>query len=261
VACVSDYTWKQMQAMGIKPQMERVIPNGADPSKFRVLPDREVNEFRSGLGFGSRSRLIMTVGNVSRRKGQDIVIRALPLVLKEVSDVHYMIVGLPTLKEELEQLARQLGVAERVHFLGRLENKVLLYFLNCCDVFAMTSRNTADGDFEGYGIAVVEAALCGKPAVVTADCGLAEAVIPGKTGVVVPQEDERETAAALVELLSDQHMREKMGEAANLRALTEQTWSRRARKYDELLRSIVPLPQPQADRIFMEASYPKKWNL
>jgi phosphatidylinositol alpha-1,6-mannosyltransferase len=93
-----------------------------------------------------------------------VVIRALPHILKVAPKTHYLMAGLPTLKHELTELARKLGVAEHVHFLGRVDADSLVKYLNCCDVFVMTSRLTKDGDCEGFGIAVVEAALCGKPA-------------------------------------------------------------------------------------------------
>src|SRR5205823_4374587 len=99
------------------------------------------------------------------RKGQDNVIRALPAILRRIPNAHYYMVGLPTLREPLEQLASEIGVCDNVHFVGRAETADVVRWLNACDLFVMTSRTTANGDCEGFGIAVVEAALCGKPAV------------------------------------------------------------------------------------------------
>jgi phosphatidylinositol alpha-1,6-mannosyltransferase len=183
------------------------------------------------------------VGNVTERKGQEIVIRALPEILAQVPNTHYLIAGLPTRKKELLIIAEELGVADHVHFLGRVENRRLVSLLNCADVFVMTSRSTKDGDFEGFGIAAVEAALCGKPAVVSGDSGLAEAVIDGVTGIVVPQNDEEATADAIVSLLTDGERREEMGGAARKRALAGQTWEQTAKHYDTALRCVVP-PAP-----------------
>ena len=70
-----------------------------------------------------------------------------------------------------------------MHFLGRLESESLVKYVNACDLFMMTSRHTSTGDFEGYGIAVVEAAFCGKPAVVSRNSGLAEAIVDGGPGL------------------------------------------------------------------------------
>jgi phosphatidylinositol alpha-1,6-mannosyltransferase len=153
--------------------------------------------------------------------------------------LHYAIVGMPTRGEDIRRLAAELGVAERVHLLGRLDDARLVRVLNAADLFAMTSRHTADGDFEGYGIAVVEAALCGLPSVVSSGSGLSEAVVDGQTGLCVPQEDPCATAAAMRELMEDTERRRAMGQAARRRAEAEQTWDRRMPIYDALLREVA----------------------
>ncbi len=144
-------------------------------------------------------------------------------------------VGLPTRGDELRELARGLGVSERVHLLGRIASDRLTRLLNAAEVFVMTSRTTASGDVEGYGIAAVEAALCGLPSVVAGGSGLAEAVEDGHTGLVVPPEDPAATARAIVSLLGDDAARQAMGERARLRAEREQTWTRCAARYAETL--------------------------
>ena len=238
VVCVSEYTRRKMLAAGIQPQTVQVITNGADQVRFDVLPADQVLATRRSLRLED-ARLVITVGNVTERKGQDIVIRALPEILARVPNTHYLIAGLPTRKKELKKIAEELGVADHVHFLGRVENQRLVSLLNCADVFVMTSRSTSDGDFEGFGIAAVEAALCGKAAVVSADSGLAEAVIDGETGIVVPQNDERATANALAGLLNDRERCDEMGRAARKRALSEQTWEQTVKHYDAALRGVV----------------------
>jgi len=238
VICVSEFTKKQMDKSGINVDKTSVIPNGADPDLFYILPANEVESFRSRLGF-TDAKLILTVGNVTERKGQDVVIRALPEVIKEIPNAHYMIVGLPTRKKEMQDLARQLGVSEHVHFFERVNNDELIRFFNSCDVFAMTSKMTADGDFEGYGIAVVESALCGKPSVVSGNSGLSEAVLDGETSFVVPENDESATAKAIIQILKNEEFRKQMGEKARHYAITQQTWPKRIALYDQFLREIL----------------------
>jgi phosphatidylinositol alpha-1,6-mannosyltransferase len=238
VVCVSEYTRQQMHRAGIRPMHERTIPNGADPDRFRVVPKTDAETARGLLGIPA-GPLLVTVGNVTRRKGQDVVVRALPAILERFPDAHYAIAGLPTLGEEVRQLAAELGVSDHVHLLGRVDESRLVGLLNATDVFVMTSRRTPDGDFEGYGIAVVEAALCGCPAVVSADSGLAEAVEDGRTGLCVPQDDPASTARAVVALLGDEAGRRSAGRAARLRAEQEQTWSHRIALYDDLLRELA----------------------
>jgi phosphatidyl-myo-inositol dimannoside synthase len=238
VICVSGFTKQQMNKSGIVANKTCVIPNGADPDVFQILPAKEIESFRARLGFAD-AKLILTVGNVTERKGQDVVIRALPEVIKEMPNAHYIIVGLPTRKKELLDLSRGLEVSEHVHFFERVNNEELLRFFNSCDVFVMTSRMTSDGDFEGYGIAVVESALCGKPSVVSGNSGLAEAVLDGETSFVVPENDERATAKAIIQILKNEEICRKMGEKARRYAITEQTWANRIIHYDQFLREIL----------------------
>jgi phosphatidyl-myo-inositol dimannoside synthase len=102
------------------------------------------------------------------------------------------------------------------------------------------------GDVEGYGIAAIEAALCGLPAVVTAGSGLAEAIRDRETGLLVPQEDEDATAAAVLRLWRDPSLLRTMGEKARVRAASEQTWSRVASRYDERLREICGISESRS---------------
>ena len=238
VVCVSEFTRQQMLAAGIRPRSSHVIENGADPSQFTLLPDGEIENFRRTLGFGD-AQILLTVGRVSQRKGQSAVIRALPYVLEQVPQTHYVVVGLPTEERQCRELAQNLGVSAHVHFMGCVKAEVLLKFMNACEAFVMTSRYTAGGDFEGYGIAVVEAALCGKPAVVSAGSGLAEAIVDGVTGYAVDPHDPQAVARALVRLLRDDDLRRVMGEAARARATREQTWEQRAQAYDSVLRGVM----------------------
>lgn len=237
VVCVSQYTWRQMAEAGIRPHGGEVIHNGADPAVFVSQPSERRQEIRERLGLAGR-RAIVTVGQVSERKGQEVVIRALPQVAERVPDVVYLVVGLPTEADRCSAVARDLGVADRVRFLGRIETDDMVDVLNAADLFAMTSRYTSQGDFEGYGIAVIEAALCGLPAVVSGDSGLVEAIEPGVTGLTVPQDDPPATADALSALLADAPRREAMACRARTRA-RKQTWDSRMREYDRLARDLV----------------------
>lgn len=234
VVCVSEYTSERLRELGVRPRDLRLIPNGADVKRFEILSEHDSANFRAELGFNGQP-ILLTVGSVTDRKGQDVVIRALPRVLEKVPDTHYIAAGLPIKQREFTKLAHDLGVDDRVHFLGQVDNRTLLGLLNCCDVFVMTSRHTAD-EFEGYGIAVVEAALCGKPAVVSTDSGLAEAIVDGETGLGVPENDAVATAERIISLLTDEEQRQRMGQAARVRALREQSWEHRASEYDAVLR-------------------------
>lgn len=241
VVAVSQYTRRVLTRAGIRARRIEVIPNAADHQHFRVLPESDRRAFRQAAGFHG-GPLLLTVGQVSERKGQEVVIRALPEILAQVPDTHYLMIGLPTLQASLTRLAQQLNVQHHLHFLGVVSDADLVRWLNCADLFVMTSRTTRAGDCEGFGIAVVEAALCGKPAVVSAQSGLVEAIRENLTGLAVPENDERATAGAVVSLLSDTLLRKAMGNAAQILARHHQTWEASGAKYDALLRSLTAAP-------------------
>lgn len=239
VVCVSRYTLQRLLVLGVRPRSHQVITNGADISKFRVLPSDNVREFRRQLGLNGK-RVLLTVGSVTHRKGQDVVIRALPRILEKIPNTHYVMAGLPVRQTEFARIAQQLGVSENVSFLGQVDDNTLLRLLNSCDVFVMTSRHTAEA-FEGFGIAVVEAALCAKPAVVSANSGLAEAILDSETGFTVPENDEVATSHKITILLDDERLRLRMGHAAREHALARQTWEHRVKEYDVLLCKVAQL--------------------
>jgi len=237
VVAVSQFTRGVIERAGIRPRRVEVIPNAADAGRFSVMPDNASRAFREAAGFGDLP-LILTVGQVSDRKGQEIVIRALPAILEQRPTAHYVMAGLPTLEAPLSAIARDLGVRDHVHFLGSVPDDDLVAWMNCADVFVMASRETATGDCEGFGIAVVEAALCGTPAVVTRQSGLIEAIEEGVTGLAVPENDVPSTARAIVSLLTDPARRRAMGDAARARAERQQTWRTCAAEYDALFRDL-----------------------
>ena len=242
VVCVSRHTEERMLESGIRPARRTVIPNGADPERFHPLPPERLLETRRRLGIPV-GPVILTVGHVSKRKGQDLVVRALPRLLESVPGLLYAVAGLPTRATELERLAAELDVRQHLVVLGQVGADDLNAVYNLCELFVMPSREV-DGDFEGYGIAVVEAALCAKPAVVTDSTGLVEAIEPERTGLAVPAEDPEGLAEAVGSRLADPARLRTMGERARRRALEEQTWSQRAARYDSWLRSIVEQRAP-----------------
>ena len=238
VICVSRYTQKTLRDFGITKPPSNVIHNGADQTRFYPLPAQQVVEFRKKHAV-SDSFMLLTVGNVSDRKGQEVVIRALPAVKEKIPNIQYWMVGLPKEQEKLKRIANSLGVSENIRFWGRVADPLLLKIYNSCDMFLMTSRQLPDGDFEGYGIAVIEAALCRKAAVVSQNSGLAEAVQDGLTGLTVPQDDPAKTAEAVRLLAQDSHLRHELSSNAYKNALQNLTWDQVTKEYISLLEDVI----------------------
>jgi phosphatidylinositol alpha-1,6-mannosyltransferase len=213
-----------------------LVPCGADDRRFR--PGIDSRELRERLGIGGR-RVLLTVGQLSERKAQDVVVQALPAILMEHPDLAYVMVGLPTRAQELDRLAVELGVSDHVLLAGAVSIDDLPLFYNLADLFVLVSRRAKNGAVEGYGIVVAEAALCGVPAVVSSGCGLEEAVLENRTALLVEPDDPGATADAIVRLLSDASLRRRMGEAARQYVLDTGTWAQRVAVYDRILRRVV----------------------
>ncbi len=159
----------------------RVLHPGVDTTYFRPSPpDAEV---RGQLGWHDRP-VILTVGRLQKRKGHDMLIRALPAIRQQVPRVLYAIVGDGDERAALQRLVDELRLGEHVRFHGSPGDDVALRTYQQCDLFALPNREV-DGDFEGFGIVLLEAQACGKPVVAGASGGTPETISPGRTGHIV----------------------------------------------------------------------------
>lgn len=235
VVAVSRYTAQLIRQSGVAPRQLAIIPNGADGTRFQSGLD--TTELRQQHGLTGK-QILLTVGHVSERKAQDVVIRALPQMVRRCPNVVYLMAGLPTRRTELTQLAQNLGVADHIRFAGVVSDEQLPLYYNLCDLFVLVSRQGKDGAVEGYGIVVIEAALCGKPAVVSKGSGLQEAVHDGETGLTVAPEAVNETADAVLCLLEDSALRHRLGQQA-LTYARQGTWEARMHEYEQLLQKLV----------------------
>ena len=147
--------------------------------------------------------VLITVGNVTQRKGQQNIINALPLLLKKYPDLKYHIVGIPTDRDRLEKLALNLGVEEAVVFFGKVSEEEKIELLQQTDVFVMLSETTKSGDAEGFGIAILEANALGIPAIGSLGCGIEDAIDDGISGKLINPKDPNQFADALEEILND----------------------------------------------------------
>ena len=235
---VSAYTKKISEQAGINNRNTHVIHNGADNEIFYRLTEAEIQNFKKQKNIFDK-KIIVTVGNVQVRKGHEWVIRAMPEIIKQVPNAHYYCVGQPTIQPELEKIISELAIAGHVHFTDKVTHDELLNWLNAADVFAMTSIATDYGDVEGFGIAVVEAALCGTPAVVTNESGPGEAIVEGETGWGVTEKNVQGIAQKISLLLKNEILRKQMGNKARTHAIEDRTWTIAVKKYDAVLSTLI----------------------
>jgi phosphatidyl-myo-inositol dimannoside synthase len=167
-------------------------------------------------------KIVLSVGRLVERKGQDMLIRALPGIIAKVPDVHYLIAGRGPYETQLKTLARNMNIDSHITFAGFVPENDLGSYYASCDVFAMISREILEeGDIEGFGIVYLEANLLGKAVVAGRSGGVSDAVLDGQTGLLVDPESPSEVASAIIKLLSDPALANRFGEAGRARALND----------------------------------------
>lgn len=212
----SAYTRDYIIGKGIPAERVVVIHPKVDIERFDVPVDVEAFKAKEGL---SGKRIILTVGRLMERKGQHLVLQAMPRVLNEIPDAVYVAVGVGPDRERLESLANELGVADRVRFPG---DRHTLEFYHACDVFVMPSLDfTLNGDIESFGIVFLEANVCRKPVIGGRNCGMLDSVADGVSGLLVDPENIDELADAILRLLRDRAFAEKLGRQGYERAHNE----------------------------------------
>lgn len=255
IIAVSKFTRGLVEAAGVAARRPiDVVTNGADPDRFSVDADSG-DRFRELWGLGRRP-VILTVGNVTERKGQQVIVRALPALVATWPDLRYVVVGRPTEAQALQRLASELGVAQHLVITGQVAPEQLLGAYNAADLFTMTSTNTGRGDVEGFGIAVVEAALCGKPAVVSRGTGAEEAVDPEETGLVADPSRPGEVAEAIARMLESPEIRERMGNQARQRTLNGGSWAAKTEAYTAVLNEVLDRQRTRRGRMVVVSHTP-----
>jgi phosphatidyl-myo-inositol dimannoside synthase len=217
----SRHTKELLKLIGIRPERIHVIHPGVNAAEFRATADaRQAVRERHRLG---EAVTLLTVGRLQRRKGQDMVIKALPLIKKRFPKVKYLIVGTGEEHASLQQLAQDYGVREDVVFVGSVSDEDRAAYYAACDLFLMPNRQI-DVDIEGFGIVFLEAGAAGKPVIGGRSGGTAEAIQDGVTGVRVDGENPNAVAAAVIDLLTDTNKAKSMGEAGRQRVEKTFNW-------------------------------------
>lgn len=187
-----------------------VMHPGVDTTRF--VPGRCDARVRARLGWTDR-RVVLTVGALQKRKGQDMMIRALPLIRSSCPNVLYAIVGEGWERSYLETLVDEHDVRDAVQFRATPADEELIECYQQCDLFALPNRRVG-WDFEGFGIVLIEAQACGQPVLSGRSGGTTETMLPSVTGEAVDCGAPEPLAEAVIRLLNDPGRRRSMGAAA-----------------------------------------------
>ncbi|MFP4389697.1 MAG: glycosyltransferase family 4 protein, partial [Desulfococcaceae bacterium] len=215
-------TRRILEEIGVPPQKIQTIHPGVDAHRFSSEADGNAVRARYGIG---DSPLLLTVGRLQKRKGHDMVIRALATVRKRFPGVRYLVVGAGDEEEGLRSLALDLGVSDAVVFAGKLPEEDLPSCYAACDLFIMANR-TVNQDIEGFGMVFLEANAAGKPVIGGVSGGTQDAIVDGETGFRVDAEGPAAIATAIERLLADPDLRKRMGCAGRRRVEREFGWDR-----------------------------------
>jgi N-acetyl-alpha-D-glucosaminyl L-malate synthase BshA len=236
VIAVSQDCRRQALAAGAPSGKVSVVHNGLDARRFSPNGANSA-DIRQLLGVPERAGLILFVGYLRPDKGVDALIRAMPYVLNGEPSSMAVIVGSGPEKPKLLALRESLGLQEVVIFAGQVPNSKLPVFYNACDLFVLPSRR------ESFGIAAVEAMACAKPVVAAAVGGLREVINHGETGLLIEPDNPQHLAAAILRILGDDALAQRLGASARRKVEAEFDWvsvaNRTVALYREALEDTV----------------------
>ena len=208
------------------------IAPGIDVEHFAPT---DASDLRSNLGLTNKS-VIVCVGRLVHRKGQDQLIAALPAIKAAIPNAHLLLIGIGPYQDHLKKLAAKLQVVDSISFIGRINYSELPKYICVGDLFAMPSRSRLFGlEVEGLGIVYLEASACGLPVVGGKSGGAPDAVLIGETGLVVDGTNTKEIAEACIELLSNPELSAMMGATGRAWIIDNWRWEIWATRYSELL--------------------------
>uniref|UniRef100_UPI00404A5D6C glycosyltransferase family 4 protein n=1 Tax=Candidatus Planktophila sp. TaxID=2175601 RepID=UPI00404A5D6C len=214
--------------------MVKIAP-GIDTSHFS--PQADAIHRRTELGLEGK-KIIVSVGRLVHRKGQDKLIEAFPTIVREIPNAHLLIVGEGPYRADLEKLVERLSLTENVTFVGRIFYDDLPSYLSASDVFVMPSRSRFFGlEVEGLGIVYLEASACAIPVVAGISGGAPDAVQEGITGLCVDGTNAAQIAEAVIHICSDSKRAAKMGLAGRNWVIEQWRWEIWSKEFNTLLLS------------------------
>ncbi|MBU1118662.1 glycosyltransferase family 4 protein [Patescibacteria group bacterium] len=216
----------------------KIIPPGVSPETFTEKISKEALKAKYGL---TGKKVLITISRLVKRKGHDLVLNALKIIVKSHPEVHYLIVGSGEEEKELKSLVIKVHLENHVTFIPHASNTDIKDLYTLSDIFVMPTR-TISGDIEGFGIVYLEAAAAGLPVVATNTGGVAEAVVQNTTGILLDDPESigentfiGELTKTLELLLASKDKRDLLGMRAKKRVLAEFTWKKQSKKLEDVL--------------------------
>ena len=211
--------------------MVKIAP-GIDTEHFAPI---DSSSLRESLGL-SQKKVIVSVGRLVHRKGQDRLIESMRAIVQEVPTAHLLLIGEGPYREHLQSLVRKYALDDHISFIGRIQYADLPQYICLGEIFAMPSRSRFFGlEVEGLGIVYLEASACGLPVIAGASGGAPDALIDGTTGVVVDGLDSAAIAVAAINLLNNPAQARLMGQAGRRWVVEKWHWQIWADAFKKLI--------------------------
>lgn len=225
--------------------LERIL--GSRDRCHLLTPGVDHRHFYPGMAsrtlraaWGAEDRLVvLTAARLVKKKGHITLLRSLRLIAKEYPSLLYVIAGQGPERASLEQTVADLQLQQQVLFVGDVAHAQLGDYYRSADIFAMANCEDASGDIESFGMVFLEANACGKPVIGGLAGGAGAAVVQGRTGLLCPSGDEQSFADALLLLLRNPSLRQRMGDAGAARAQAEYRWETRADELHAITQSLL----------------------
>jgi len=231
VITCSHYMQEQVQEIfHLPPEKIDVVPNGVDPRDFEVDPD-DARATRATLT-GPRTRMVLFAGRLEYEKGVQTLLHALTRVRARVGPTRLFVAGIGTYSEELHRQVRILKLQRHVRFTGFVKDRDLRLLYGAADVAVAPSI------YEPFGLVAVEAMACGTPVVVGDTGGLREIVSDG-SGLSFEPEDDEALADALIRVLTEPGLAERLVTNGRARTRRRYDWSAVGRRTVEVYRQAI----------------------
>jgi len=233
---LGDFTKNEIsKALSSKARSKLVkIAPGIDTDHF--APDPTSAQLRKDLGLVDK-KVIVSVGRLVHRKGQDILIQSMPAVLAKHPTAHILMVGEGPYRKDLTKMVEKLKLIDAVTFIGRIQYKELPRYICAGDIFVMPSRSRLAGlEVEGLGIVYLEASSCALPVIAGRSGGAPDAVDEGVTGFSVDGTSTLEVSKAIIKLFDDPVKAKEMGQAGRRWIIDKWRWEIWSKEFNSLFR-------------------------
>jgi glycosyltransferase involved in cell wall biosynthesis len=204
IACAQQHAEYQIQEEKFPKEKVFLIPNGIDTEQF-VLSSQSRHQWRSKIGIEPSAPVVGIVAALRPEKNHDLFLQSASLLVNEMPEARFVIVGDGPERERLEELARVTKIEKFVHFLGSVQD--IPGVLSMIDLFALTSHN------EASPVSIMEALSCKRPVVATDVGSIDESVLEGETGFLVPAGNANEMFKRWRQILTDSELSNSLGAA------------------------------------------------